>query len=94
MPRCTKDLEIELSDGTVVECRLMVYGTFEETFNQDLGIEEGSWLVGTWAVEYDDTISEAQQEELDEKIEETVFAEKWDFENATDDDEDEDEAEE
>jgi hypothetical protein len=95
MPRCNREVEIELSDGTVVEATLKVKGLFDEDFNatdENKGAP-GSWLVDSWTTEYEEELDEEQIAEFDEQIEEMVFKEKWDFENAPDA-EDDDEPEE
>lgn len=96
MKQCTKEVEIELADGTQVEAKLIVTGVYDEDFNADAEKkgEQGAWLVDSWSAEHEEELDEDQQTEFDEEIEEMVFTEKWDFENAPDaDDETEEDLE-
>lgn len=88
MKQCSKDFEIELSDGTTIEGVLKVSEFLDEGMNSELA-EKPESLIGSWTTEHDEELDEDQQAEFDEKIEEMVFAEKWDFENGEEvDDED------
>jgi hypothetical protein len=87
MPSRTKDIEIELSDGTIVESRLKVEGFFDDQHVSDSG-EMGQWVVGSWETDHSAELDENQQSEFDEEIEEIVFTEKWHFESAPKEDED------
>jgi len=87
--RCKKDIEITLDDGTVIEAVLKVTEFVEEDFNG-----ETPPLVGSWETNHEEELSDDQQSEFDERVEEIVFEEKWDFDNAPDEDEDELEIEE
>jgi len=85
MKQCKKDVEVTLADGTVIEAVLKVNEFVDEFGDQ----EKTSYSVGNWSTEHDEDLDEDQQYEFDEKIEDIVFYEKWDFDNAPDVDEDE-----
>lgn len=89
MKQCKKDVEITLEDGTVVEAVLKVT-EFVDEFNDS---ERPMSVVGSWEATHDEELDEDQQLEFDDKIEEIVFDEKWDFDNAPEVDEDEAEEE-
>lgn len=96
MKRCTKDVEIELSNGITVEAKLKVTGMYDDLCNADTNSKDvqGAWLVDSWKTEHDVELDEDEEIEFNEKVEEIVFEEKWDFENSGDsDDEEEDEVE-
>lgn len=94
MKRCEKDVEIELADGTTVEAKLVVTGVFDEMFNSEASKgEQGAWLVESWKAKKEEDLDEDQEDEFDEKIEEIVFTEKWDWESALDADEDDEDEE-
>ena len=88
MKRCKKDIEVTLDDGTVVEAVLTVTEFVDEDFNGD-----APPLVGSWQTNHDKELDDEQQAEFDEKVEEIVFEEKWDFDNAPEIDEEETEEE-
>lgn len=89
MAKCSKDYEIELESGRTIECTVHVEGYFEEDFGADADGNRGTdqWFIDSWESEHDESLTKEEQAEFDEKIEEKVFAETWDFEGA---DEDED----
>ncbi len=93
MKQCTKDVEIELADGTLIETKLIVTGIYDEEFTPDVDkkSEPGAWLVDSWSAECEEELDEDQQADFDEQIEEIVFSEKWDFENAPETDDEMDE---
>jgi hypothetical protein len=83
MRRCKKDVEVTLDDGTVIEAVLTVTEFVDEEFNSDTPP-----LVGSWQTAHDEELDDEQQSEFDERVEEIVFEEKWNFEDAAEDDED------
>lgn len=87
MKQCKKDIEVTLEDGTTIEAVLTVSEFIDEDFNGDK-----QSLVGSWEADHEEELDEDQQSEFDSKIEEMVFEEKWDFENAPEVDEDEEES--
>ena len=91
MKQCKKDVEITLDDGTVIEGVLVVTEFVDENFNGE-GLPQS--LVGEWKLKHDDDLTDEQDDDLNEKAEEIVFSEKWDFENAVEVDEDEEYEEE
>lgn len=88
MRRCKKDVEVTLDDGTVIEAVLTVTEFVDEDFSG-----EKPPLVGSWQTNHEEELDEEQQSEFDEKVEEIVFEEKWDFDNAPEIDEEETEEE-
>lgn len=86
MKQCKKDVEVTLEDGTVIEAVLRVSEFIDEDFNGDK-----QSLVGAWDATHEEELDDDQQAEFDSKIEEIVFDEKWDFDNAPEVDEDDDE---
>lgn len=88
MKTCSKDLEIELSDGTTVEGTLHVQGFVDENFGADADGNRGHsmWLIDSWHAETNEELSEEQKTEFDREVEEIVFAESWDWEGASDPD--------
>ena len=87
MKQCKKDVEVTLDDGTTIEAVLKVSEFIDEDFNGDK-----QSLVGSWQATHEEELDDDQQSEFDEKIEEIVFEEKWDFENAPEVDEEEEES--
>lgn len=92
MKQCTKEVEIELEDGTLIEGTLKVSEFLDEGLNQELADKPQS-LIGSWSFAHEEELDEDQQANLDEKVEEMVFAEKWDFENGEEIEDDEEEME-
>lgn len=92
MATCTKEKEIELSDGTTVEGTIEVDGFLDENFGADADGNRGEarWLVDGWSFTHEEELSDDQQAELDEEVERIVFEETWDFENAGERDEEPD----
>lgn len=86
MKTCSKDFEIELSDGTIVEGTLYVEGFLDENFGADADGNRGHsiWLTDSWKAEHNEELTEEQKAEFDREVEEIVFSEAWDFENAGD----------
>lgn len=84
MKQCKKDVEIVLEDGTTVEAVLKVSEFIDEDFNGDK-----QSLVGSWEAHHDEELDEDQQAEFDERVEEIVFEEKWNFDEAPEIDEEE-----
>lgn len=94
MPTCYKEHEIELSDGQSIECSIEVDGYLDENFGADADGNRGEarWLIDSWSHTHQEELSDDDQAELDEKIEEYVFEQTWDFDNAPErDDEPDDE---
>ena len=86
MKQCKKDIEVSLQDGTTIEAVLTVFEFVDEDFSGDKPP-----LVGSWETEHDEELDEDQQVEFDEKVEEIVFEEKWNFDEAPEVDDEESE---
>lgn len=87
MPRCTKEVEIELKDGKVVDTLIEVNGIWDQEFGADAdgNRAQGQWLRESWSHEHNETLTEDEESELNERVEEIVFEEEWDFASAADD---------
>jgi len=92
MPTIIKDMSIELSTGTTIDVEITVEGVYDGMFGADA---DGNRGVGRWMVDnhsymymVSDNVSLTSEEddELDEKIEEIVYEGDWDFEAASDED--------
>lgn len=88
MKTCSKDLDIELDDGTEISCTVHVTGTLDENYGADADGNRGvsRWIVESHEVEHTEDLTEEQQSELDDKIEVKVDETDWDFDNAGDQD--------
>ena len=89
MKQCKKDVEVTLDDGTVIEAVLKVTEFVDEGI-----IGDAISKVGSWSTKHDEELDDDQQAEFDEKIEEMVFDEKWNWDEAADTEDDEDELDE
>ena len=93
MATCTKETEIEFSDDGQGECKVVdvtieVEGYLDPDFGSDADGNRGepTWFVDGWTAEYDkDGLTEKEILEINEKVEEIVLEESWDFEAAKDD---------
>jgi hypothetical protein len=89
-----KDVNVELSTGTTIEVEIEVFGIYDSQFGADTDGNrgEGRWLIDSHGYSISDNISltDEEEDELDEKIEEIVYDGQWDFANVEDDSDDED----
>ena len=93
MATITKEFEeIELSSGKVVNLSITVTGVHESHYGADADGNRGvsKWFIDDWSheVECDDELNDDESVEAAEKAEELVDETDWDFENASDEDDD------
>jgi hypothetical protein len=78
--------EIDLDNGTIVTVELEIEGTFDANYGADA---DGNRGVGRWLVEShsyevssEDELSDDEESEVKEKVEELVYDSDWDFDQA------------
>lgn len=88
----TKEQDIELSTGTTVAVEIEVFGIYDAQFGADADGNrgQGRWMIDSHGYSTDASLTQEEEEELDEKVEEIVYDGEWDFENAEEDEEDDD----
>lgn len=86
MATILKEREIELSSGKLIVVHLEVDGIYDADFGADADGARavGRWLVDSHSYEFDteDELTEEEESELVDKVEEIVYESVWDFENA------------
>jgi hypothetical protein len=87
MAKITKQFdEIELLSGKVVNLSITVTGEHETNHGADAAGAKGMgiWLKESWShkVDCDDELEDADLEEISDKVEELVQSESWDFDDA------------
>jgi hypothetical protein len=91
MADVTKEFEIELDNGNVVNVSITVEGDYEANYGADADGNRGvgMWFISDHSYEIldDSELSDSETAELAEKVEEKVSDEDWDFDTAQDDEE-------
>ena len=92
MAKVTKEFEeIELSSGKTVTLEITVTGVYDARYGADA---DGNRGVGTWLIEdasyethSDDDLDDDDKAEIESRVESIVDSEDWDFDNASEEDE-------
>ncbi len=81
------DKEFKLDSGKVVTVDLTIVGEYDPNYGADADGNRGSsmWFIEHFSYELqsDEEIDQEEKEELDEKVEDFVYAESWDFESGS-----------
>lgn len=92
MATCKKEVEIETSTKKNIDVVITVDGYLDQNYGQDADGNRGepTWFVDGWQTDYDEEgLTAEEKSEIEERVEEIVMDESWDFENAKEEDEEE-----
>ena len=87
MSTCVKEVEIDFADDKTIDVVIKVEGYLDlHGADADGNRGEPAWLVDSWKADYDkEGLTEKETSEIEEKVEEIVLEESWDFETASED---------